>query len=383
MEHLLHLSTVMSLALDSKFSLDDKYLWLVLTAVVVVVLLYCLDHVRRSYFYWSSRGVPGPRGLWSLLSFRQPMAELYGDYARRYGKIFGLVQLGRPILFVTDPVVIKRILVQDFHIFRNRTRSRVQSKYLQRNLINIADEDWKRVRSLLTPTFTSNKLRHMEPLMLGCVDDLVEAFEKVATSPQPVVWLNEKMGNFTMDVIARCAFATATNANKTADDSKPNVFIENARRFLTFSFWKFLLLLLIPQRLFDLLWSLKVPGVYNRATVFFANASKHIIRQRQRDRQAKGKQHFEDMLELMLNVEHNGDSFHRVNQADWIEQQHYVGKITRLDHLLGKIYDFFYLLYPAKEELAKERETLANFSGTKYLSEDEMIAQTIIFFIAG
>ncbi len=42
------------------------------------------------------------------------------ELVRKNGKIFGVYELTNPVLFVSEPEIIKDILVKDFHIFPNR-----------------------------------------------------------------------------------------------------------------------------------------------------------------------------------------------------------------------------------------------------------------------
>jgi cytochrome P450 family 6 len=72
-------------------------------------------------------------------------------------------------LIVRDPELIKHILVRDFQHFVDRPTLAIRgSPYIVNMLINMKGQHWKNVRALLTPTFSSGKLKAMENLVEQC-----------------------------------------------------------------------------------------------------------------------------------------------------------------------------------------------------------------------
>ena len=75
----------------------------------------------------------------------------------------------RPSLIILDPELIKHIMVRDFQHFVDHPTIRIRgTPYLQDMLINMKGQHWKSVRALLTPTFSSGKLKAMENLVEQC-----------------------------------------------------------------------------------------------------------------------------------------------------------------------------------------------------------------------
>ena len=65
----------------------------------------------------------------------------------------------------SDPELIKQVMIKDFHLFVNRRQMPVYHEVLNLGLISIEADDWKRVRSITTPAFTTGKLKGMmEPI---------------------------------------------------------------------------------------------------------------------------------------------------------------------------------------------------------------------------
>lgn len=91
----------------------------------------------------------------------------------------GVYFLWEPIYIPLKSQLIKQILVKDFSYFVNRGTSHDPAEILSMNLFNIEDGDWKKMRTVLTPTFTSSKIRMMlETIMEKVVilDRVVDLF---------------------------------------------------------------------------------------------------------------------------------------------------------------------------------------------------------------
>lgn len=291
--------------------------------VALLTLLYWRG--TKNFDYWRKQGIQGPPAfpfLGNVLSLFKPIPLLHSEYLARYGKVFGAFQLSRPSLFVCDPVLIKRVLVQDFNNFRNRADNRQsRSKIMEKNLVVARDESWKRIRSIVSPTFTSSKLKKMEHLMKGCSSQMLAALEKVADSNQPIIWANEKMGNFTMDVIAKCAFATDANASN-SDVASDNQFIHNARASFNFTLYGAVARLLIPRRLLQFLQKIKFPGVFQGGGKFFEDMARHMIQERREAKKKGIEGRYDDMLQLMINAEHDDQTNAQPDADDKFDEHH-------------------------------------------------------------
>ena len=86
-------------------------------------------------------------------------------------------------------------------------------------------------------------MRRMHPIVVDCVEKLMEELKKSAqnSNNKNEIELKKMMDNLTMDVISSCAFGTKVDVYR---DSK-NEFIVNAQKILegNWRFWLFFLLL--------------------------------------------------------------------------------------------------------------------------------------------
>lgn len=85
-----------------------------------------------------------------------------------------------------EPELIKQILVKDFNIFPQRRGPGTSHPVMKHNLANIHGNDWKRVRSILSPSFTSSKMMKMYPLMEDCLTDFMVPLDDLAKTKSNV-----------------------------------------------------------------------------------------------------------------------------------------------------------------------------------------------------
>ena len=114
---------------------------------------------------------------------------------KRYGKIYA-VCLGRlPTIVVAEPDVLKKILVKEFSSFRNRSDFVSPPPPLNCGLLAAKNEQWKRIRSILSPSYTTGKMKQMILLMEDAVNVLMKKLEDVADTgkkvERPCMWLRE------------------------------------------------------------------------------------------------------------------------------------------------------------------------------------------------
>jgi len=122
-------------------------------------------------------------------------------------------------------------------------------------------------------------------------------------------------GNFTMDVIASCAFATKTNAQKDPNDQ----FIVNGKKIFNFKASKVIPALIFPKFLNNLL-NIK-SAIDESANQFFFNLTRHILKTRRNN-----KTKHDDLIQLLMNAEQTKEIIRDEND---INEAHHIneGKI--------------------------------------------------------
>ncbi|XP_071534286.1 cytochrome P450 3A31-like [Panulirus ornatus] len=193
--------------------------WLLLVSVVV---LAALAYSRWRLSYWSSRGVPTPpfhqflgHTYKIITASPGPWVFVEEAYTKYGGSSFcGIYEILTPVLMIGDPDILKHIFVKDFDHFTDRRTFKLPNEpdKLMNDMLSVkAGEDWKNLRNIMSPTFTSGKIRGMFPLICDNADVLV-SFSLKQAATQPYVDLKDNFGRFTMDTIAICAFGIECNS---------------------------------------------------------------------------------------------------------------------------------------------------------------------------
>jgi cytochrome P450 family 3 subfamily A len=79
----------------------------------------------------------------------------------------------------------------------------------------------------VSPTFSSGKMRKMQPLMEDCLKNLQNVLTNLSKDKNNELSLRQVMVNYTMDVVASCAFGTKIDTH----NDQNNLFVKNASVF--------------------------------------------------------------------------------------------------------------------------------------------------------
>ncbi|KAJ8977034.1 hypothetical protein NQ317_017708 [Molorchus minor] len=77
----------------------------------------------------------------------------------------------------------------------------------------LEDEKWRRLRTKLTPTFTSGKLKMMFETLVACSDGLKDILDDHSTF-QDAVDIKDVLSRYTTDIVGSCAFGIDCNSLK-------------------------------------------------------------------------------------------------------------------------------------------------------------------------
>ncbi|PNF23159.1 Cytochrome P450 6j1 [Cryptotermes secundus] len=257
-------------------------------------------YLNMAFSYWKNKNIPYlkptfPFGnLRDLLMREKSMGGAYADiYEKLNGMEFGGVFLGhRPVFIIKGPDMIKNCLLKNFENFHDHGFVfDKKSDPLTGNLFMLDGNKWKNLRSVLSPTFTSGKIKNMFPILVECGQGLKDFFDERAKSKN-VVEMKDIVARFTTDVIASCAFGIQCNCLK-----DPNAeFRQWGRRIVEPSFMDKIvgmLYLLVPS----IPIFLKLPLTPRNVCDFFRKVVKETIEFR-----AKNKVERYDFMQLLIDL---------------------------------------------------------------------------------
>ncbi|KAH9396192.1 hypothetical protein TYRP_019945, partial [Tyrophagus putrescentiae] len=166
-------------------------------------------YINSKYSYWSSRNVRGPFSIFpfgNLLSrvrVQPQVIEL--EYMKKYGKVYGSYSGLLPVLSIIDAEDIKQVLIKDFQHFADRRVLNTYNTVFNRNLFQVEGEDWKRIRSIVSPAFTSGKLKGMYGIMNIAIEKLMSYMEE-RTKRGGLVNTKKVISGFTIDIVLTTIF---------------------------------------------------------------------------------------------------------------------------------------------------------------------------------
>ncbi|KAF7281449.1 hypothetical protein GWI33_004774 [Rhynchophorus ferrugineus] len=188
---------------------------------VVLVLVAFLVYVKFKQSYWKRRGL---HQLEPEFFFGNAKKELLGKrsifllFRDIYEKAkvlkqdhVGIYFFLEPIYIPTNLTIIKQILIKDFQHFWGHGGFSHPNERLSMNLFNLEGDPWRHLRTKLTPTFTSGKMKMMFDTLVSKTDGLEKLIDGYITRKEPVD-IKEAAARFTTDIIASCAFGIETDA---------------------------------------------------------------------------------------------------------------------------------------------------------------------------
>ncbi|KAM3930611.1 cytochrome P450 3A9-like [Leptodactylus fuscus] len=178
--------------------------WILLAILFLLFILYGFF----PYGIFKTLGIPGPRPLpfiGTFLEYRKGIVQFDLECFKKYGKLWGLYDGRQPVLAILDPVIIKAILVKECYTnFTNRRNFGLNGP-LETAITIAEDEQWKRIRTVLSPTFTSGKLKEMFQIMNHYSNTLVQKIQ-VYVDKDETCAMKDLLGAYSMDVVASSSF---------------------------------------------------------------------------------------------------------------------------------------------------------------------------------
>ncbi|XP_054154893.1 cytochrome P450 3A9-like [Oppia nitens] len=327
------------------------------TKVSDVTMVY----LTHNYNYWTKYGVCGPKpypivgNIYQLL--RVPHIIHQQLWHKKYGKIYGIYISNDPILRISDPQLIKTMFVKDFTIFVDRKLYDPSDPIVSKSLAEATGDQWRRIRSIVSPTFSSAKMKLMYPIIGDCCTDFVRHLETVIkgnmnTKPTDIINAKKEFGSLAMDIIARTAFGIKTNPYSTSTTTTTGAaatdspFVKNARMIFDANLARVLINVFMPG------WAYKLflGSLETRIKNFFFTTIRNVLAERR-----KSNVRHNDFVQLLMDADSGfGDAM------DYMDSSQLQGS----------------------EEQEASRRTLNLKVANKKLSEDEIVAQGLVFMVA-
>ena len=358
-----------------------------LTVAVCLGLAASYQYYEHTYKYWQKRGVKGLRPLPVVtelyyMLFRDRV-QLDLERTSKFGKIYGSFVAGRPRLIINDAEVMRQILVKDFDAFQDHQSNEWSNKYQRLFLVWLGGQHWKRVRALMTPTFTSVKIKRMYRLLDTCADDLVDNFaehiqrarsEPVVGSESVEVDLSKIFSMYTMDGITTCCYGiklkreseTARGqrrASSSPDSASRNSFVKICRASSDFDPLRVLMAIMVPKFILRLIKFNLTPST---PIEMLMERVERVIEKRKLTQNK-----YDDLLQLLVDAKL--DDKLELNELDERENHHACLTRESLISVQDKM----------RESVENSCPAAKSTVGETKLSELEILAEAAFLLIAG
>ncbi|XP_076351885.1 lithocholate 6-beta-hydroxylase-like isoform X1 [Tachypleus tridentatus] len=142
-------------------------MFLLVVTVLVLLAITWFRWRQKKLSFFEDLGIPGPKPNFFFGNLREFQTKgaikCHEEWIKKYGKICGFYFGRLPVIIVADLDVLRQIQIKDFQKITGRPMlipgGAQPLKEFKSHLIYIRGKHWKEVRSLLTPTFSSSKMK--------------------------------------------------------------------------------------------------------------------------------------------------------------------------------------------------------------------------------
>ncbi|CAF1184514.1 unnamed protein product [Adineta ricciae] len=325
------------------FFLIGGSITLTLVAVLILLLTYYVYNLWTNNIF-RRLGIPGPTPIPFLGEMFQIMRKgLHNNdvyLTKKYGKIVGVFEGVTPIILISDPEILRNVLIKDSHVFVNRRIIEGAAGALEHGLTVLKDEQWKNARSIVSPAFSTAKLKAMYGLINEVSNIYNERLLEYADK-QEIFDIKVLNGQYTLDNIASCLFGVETNSLQ----NENGVLIKHLKKFFTVSFANiFLIVIFLLPGLAKYLGKKGYSFLPRDAMQYTTNLVSQVL-----SRRREGLERRNDFIQMM--IDHEEEVKNETATTQETEEQHGDGH---------------------------QWKTLK-----KTLSDKEILAQALLFLIAG
>lgn len=282
----------------------------ILLTVLIVLILLIYWYIKSAFSYWERMGVPhdppeipygNAKGLGKTSNFYYITQNLYKKY-KGTSKICGLYLFTVPEVVLMDLDLIKTILVKDFAYFTDRNfYYNEKDEPLSAHLVAIDGKKWRHIRTKLTPTFTSGRMKYMFPTIAKVGDRLID-YMNGAVKDNSEIEMKSVLSRFTMDVIGTCAFGIECDTLKDIDNEfyrLGRMAMENPKVRPPFSF-----LLRMNSTTKGIARFFGVKTIREEVSAFFMNVVQSTIEYREKNNIQRN-----DFMDLLIKIKTDGEGY--------------------------------------------------------------------------
>lgn len=251
----------------------------------------------------------------NYLQLKKDRIGVMARWIKEYGSVFGMYMGEIPYMVISDADMIKECFVKESQNFHDRQNLIIYVEPFKSSLLGLFGAEWKRVRALLNPLFSTAKLKTMMQIMLDCSNEMMNVLDGHVKKGQAIDVTRVSQG-LSLDVIAKSVLAwqvdcqsnptepLLTKVREVFDDME-NAAVQWAIRF--------------PVLRTLLEWAYPFSGYYGMITQILDNV-RRVVKRRRGGKDPPAA----DMLQVMLDAQAKCNESNGVtgNKPEPIEDRH-------------------------------------------------------------
>ncbi|CAD5232604.1 unnamed protein product [Bursaphelenchus xylophilus] len=183
------------------------------TCVAVFVAAWLIKAIYHTT-YWRRLNVPGPPSLpvlgclwttgWNTVCY----SKIISEWSRKYGGCYGFQKGAVNFLVLSDPKLVKEVMVEKFNVFHSKREAPSHGEPDQIATVSVfsaGGKRWKRIRSILNPAFSTKNLKRLMPTIYDAADRMVEHMDKRRVNGKSLD-VTPFFFEMTLDMMLRVAF---------------------------------------------------------------------------------------------------------------------------------------------------------------------------------
>ncbi|XP_011175446.1 cytochrome P450 9e2-like [Solenopsis invicta] len=211
---------------------------LLLTILIVSICLYYF--VLSKLIYFERLKIPYVQPIpllgnmapfvFQRMSHPELVQKIYNLFPD--AKYFGFYDFSTPTIVIRDPELISMIAIKQFDNFCDHQGfgNDTLDPIAGRNLFNLQGDHWREMRKLLSPSFTSSKMKMMFGLMSQCAENFANFVATESGKTGKTYDMKDILCRYANDTVATCAFGISIDSFK----HPKNEFFVLGRKALNF-----------------------------------------------------------------------------------------------------------------------------------------------------
>jgi len=162
------------------------------------------------------KAIPGPKGNLITGNLSEIQFEQFHQYvkknAKKYGSVYRLSFVHKPVIVFSDPEVVKSILKKRPNKFRRI--SSIQTVFSELGINGVFSsegEQWKIQRQMMNQAFKTSQIKHYYPIVTKTTERLCAIISRIAKD-QESIDIQLLLQRYTVDITTNLAFGYDVNS---------------------------------------------------------------------------------------------------------------------------------------------------------------------------